>query len=54
MFKIELRSKKNNILVKKKLYESEKQFNKWYEKHSHRYACYHVIGYKFDGEWKKV
>lgn len=56
MWKIEIRDKDDGILVKRKLYESQKSFDKWLKSHNKQYgSIYSVIPYKYeDGNWKKI
>lgn len=56
MWKIEIRDKDDGILVKRKLYESQKSFDKWLKSHNKQYgSIYSVIPYKCeDGNWKKI
>lgn len=53
MFKIEI--KDGNKLIKKKIYESKSQYEKWIKEHTKNYeSCYSITGFQqINGVWQK-
>lgn len=56
MFKIEFRSKTNNLLMDRKHYTSEKTFLKWKERHINRYKDSHnILCFKHvNNKWEEI